>query len=89
MKYSALLSGIAFLVVHSVAALAAPAHGHKLPACSEKDIGNCTCPNGTEYQAAKTYAVIGVNALDFQKLYGSCALSPFLQLHIRLLVRYF
>ena len=74
------LSSIALLAFRAHLGWAAPGaaavtHGRTLPACSEKEIGNCTCSNGTEYQAAKTYAVIGANAQDFQKLYGSCMLS--------------
>lgn len=78
MKSSALLGGIAALALHSLATLAAPAaaYSHGLPPCSDIDIGNCTCPNGTQYQASTTYAVIGTNAQTLQKSYGSCILSP-------------
>ena len=79
MKSSArLLSGIAAIALHALAIWAAPpaTDSRALPACSDKDIGNCTCPAGTEYQAATTYAVIGTNAQTFQKLYGSCGFLP-------------
>lgn len=70
MKCSFLLSGIATVVAFATAAAAAPSY--QLPACSDKDIGNCTCPYGTQYQASTTYAIVGTNAQDFQNLYGSC-----------------
>lgn len=50
-------------------------------ACPGDSVGvfeTCICPSGTEYQISTTYALLGVNAKDFNKYTSGCTFpSPF------------
>jgi hypothetical protein len=42
------------------------------PACGNEDVGVCTCPPGTDFQNAVTYAILGVNVKDFMNVTADC-----------------
>ena len=44
-------------------------------ACPSNEVSvfeSCTCPYGTDFHYYNTYAVLGVNAVDFNKYTSSC-----------------